>query len=55
MRKAVNDVGMTDLQFKSWLQQLVNRLKDINNADDKNEIHKKIEELVKEFENTLKN
>lgn len=48
-------MGMTDLQFKSWLQQLVNRLKDINVANKDVETQKKIDDLVKEFENTLKN
>ena len=72
------EMGMTDLQFKSWLQQLVSRLKDeekifgnkkgiinidtisrnfeagdivtVNSLKDK-----KIDDIIEEFETTLKN
>ncbi len=48
-------MGMTDLQFKSWLQQLISRLKDVQKEETKEKEDIKISEIIEEFETTLKN
>lgn len=49
------EMGMTDLQFKSWLQQLVSRLKDVKDTESADLKDKKIDDIIEEFETTLKN
>lgn len=48
-------MGMTDLQFKSWLLQLIARLKNVQEEESTNEKDKRIGEIIEEFELTLKN
>lgn len=48
-------MGMTDLQFKSWLLQLIARLKNVQEEESTNEKDKRIGEIIEEFEMTLKN
>lgn len=48
-------MGMTDLQFKSWLLQLIARLKNVKEEESIKEKDKRIEEIIEEFELTLKN
>jgi hypothetical protein len=48
------EVGMTDLQFKSWLAQLVSRLDDIRSEEDAQKMNEKLDRLIQEFEHTLK-
>ena len=43
-------MGMTDLQFKSWLLQLIARLKNVQEEESTNEKDKRIGEIIEEFE-----
>ncbi|MBQ6807204.1 MAG: hypothetical protein IJO97_07240 [Lachnospiraceae bacterium] len=52
---SAESMGMTDLQFKSWLLQLIARLKNVQEEESMNEKDKRIEEIIEEFEMTLKN
>lgn len=54
-RVSAESMGMTDLQFKSWLLQLIARLKNVQEEESMNEKDKRIEEIIEEFEMTLKN
>ena len=54
-RVSAESMGMTDLQFKSWLLQLIARLKNVQKEESMNEKDKRIEEIIEEFEMTLKN
>lgn len=54
-RVSAESMGMTDLQFKSWLLQLIARLKNVKEEESIKEKDKRIEEIIEEFELTLKN
>ena len=48
------DMGMTDLQFKSYLKQLSRGLEDARNEDSKEHTDRKIDILIKDLKEDLK-
>ncbi len=51
--KAMQDMGMTDLQFKSWLKQIIRGLEGAKEESTKEETDKKLEELLKDLKEDL--
>lgn len=51
--EAMESIGMTDLQFKSWLKQIIRGLEGAKNESTKEETDKKIEELLKDLKEDL--
>ena len=49
----MQDMGMTDLQFKSWLKQIIRGLEDAKNETTKEETDKKLIELLKDLKEDL--
>lgn len=49
----VNDMGMTDLQFKSWLKQIIRGLEGAKEENTKEETDKKIEEMLRDLKEDL--
>ncbi|MCD8014074.1 MAG: hypothetical protein LUG99_13045 [Lachnospiraceae bacterium] len=49
----MEEMGMTDLQFKSWIKQIIRGLKDAKEEPDKENTDKKISELLKDLEEDL--
>ena len=49
----VTDVGMTDLQFKSWLKQIIRSLEGAKDEKTKEGTDKKLEELLKDLKEDL--
>lgn len=47
------DMGMTDLQFKSWLKQIIRGLEDAKNEIDKEQTDRKIDSLLKDLKEDL--
>lgn len=48
------EMGMTDLQFKSWLKQIIRGLENAKDEDTKENTDKKIEELLADLREDLK-
>ena len=51
--EAMNDTGMTDLQFKSWLRQIIRGIESAKQEKTKEETDKKIDELLKDLKEDL--
>ncbi len=51
--EAMQDMGMTDLQFKSWLKQIIRSLEGAKEKSTKEETDKKLEELLKDLKEDL--
>lgn len=51
--EVLQDMGMTDLQFKSWLKQIIRGLEGAKEKTTKEETDKKIEELLKDLKEDL--
>lgn len=51
--EVMNDMGMTDLQFKSWLKQIIRGLEGAKGENTKESTDKKIEELLKDLKEDL--
>ncbi|HIW58432.1 MAG TPA: hypothetical protein H9880_00830 [Candidatus Anaerobutyricum avicola] len=49
----MEDMGMTDLQFKSWLRQIIRRLEEAEGEENKEKTDKKLEELLKDLKQDL--
>ncbi|MCI5584956.1 MAG: hypothetical protein MR383_05300 [Lachnospiraceae bacterium] len=49
----MQDMGMTDLQFKSWLKQIIRGLEGAKDKSTKEETDKKIDELLKDLKEDL--
>ena len=47
-------MGMTDLQFKSWVKQIVRRLEEAKNEESKEDTDKKIDIILKDLKEDLK-
>lgn len=46
-------MGMTDLQFKSWLKQIIRGLESAKEEDTKENTDRKIDELLKDLKEDL--
>lgn len=46
-------MGMTDLQFKSWLKQIIRGLEGAKEGTTKEETDRKIDELLKDLKEDL--
>lgn len=51
--EAVQDMGMTDLQFKSWLKQIIRGLEGAKEESTKEETDKKLDELLNDLKEDL--
>lgn len=51
--EVVQDRGMTDLQFKSWLKQIIRRLEGAKEESTKEDTDRKLEELLKDLREDL--
>lgn len=51
--EVMESMGMTDLQFKSWLKQIIRGLEGAKDENTKEETDKKIEELLKDLKEDL--
>ena len=49
----MEDMGMTDLQFKSWLRQIIRRLEEAESEDSKEKTDIKLDELLKDSREDL--
>lgn len=49
----MEDMGMTDLQFKSWLRQIIRRLEEAESEDSKEKTDIKLDELLKDLREDL--
>ncbi len=49
----VQEMGMTDLQFKSWLKQIIRGLEGAKEESTKEETDKKLDELLKDLKEDL--
>lgn len=49
----MHDMGMTDLQFKSWLKQIIRGLEGAKEKATKEETDKELEELLKDLKEDL--
>lgn len=47
------DMGMTDLQFKSWLKQIIRGLEEAKSEDSKEQTDRKIDTLLKDLKEDL--
>ena len=52
--KEIEEMGMTDLQFKSWLKQIIRGLEGATKETTKEDTDKKIQELIKDLTEDLK-
>lgn len=48
-----SDAGMTDLQFKSWLKQIIRGLEAAKSEDSKEQTDRKLDELLKDLKEDL--
>ncbi len=51
--KEVNGMGMTDLQFKSYVRKLISMISDVSDENTKEEIYAALEKLRKELQEDL--
>ena len=51
--EVMQDMGMTDLQFKSWLKQMIRVLESAKQESTKEGTDKKLEELLKDLKEDL--
>ena len=51
--EVMHDMGMTDLQFKSWLKQIIRGLEGAKEKATKEETDKELEELLKDLKEDL--
>lgn len=51
--EALESMGMTDLQFKSWLKQIIRGLEDAKKEDTKEGTNRKLDELLKDLKEDL--
>lgn len=51
--EVMDTIGMTDLQFKSWLKQIIRGLEGAKKESTKEETDKKLEELLKDLKEDL--
>lgn len=51
--EVINDMGMTDLQFKSWLKQIIRNLEDAKEESTKEDTDKKITKLLNDLKEDL--
>lgn len=51
--EVMETMGMTDLQFKSWLKQIIRGLEGAKEKATKEDTDKKIEELLKDLKEDL--
>lgn len=49
----VQEMGMTDLQFKSWLKQIIRGLESAKEERSKEETDKKIDEMLNDLKEDL--
>lgn len=49
----MEEMGMTDLQFKSWLKQIIRGLECAKDEETKEETDKRIDELLKDLKEDL--
>ncbi len=49
----MQDMGMTDLQFKSWLKQIIRGLEGAKEEDTKEKTDRRIDELLKDLKEDL--
>lgn len=51
--KGVEEMGMTDLQFKSFLKQLIRNIEDAMGSQTREEVEERLEELLKDLKEDL--
>lgn len=51
--EVMQDMGMTDLQFKSWLKQIIRGLEGAKEENTKEETDKKLDELLQDLKEDL--
>lgn len=51
--EVIESMGMTDLQFKSWLKQIIRGLEGAKEEQTKEETDKRINELLKDLKEDL--
>lgn len=51
--EVMKEMGMTDLQFKSWLKQIIRGLEGAKEKTTKEETDRKIDELLKDLKEDL--
>lgn len=49
----MEDMGMSDLQFKAFLKQLVRRIEEAKAEDSKEELVVKLDEIVKDLKGDI--
>lgn len=53
MANTEEEMGMTDLQYKSMLKQLVRRLEDIESTEDEGEKSRKLAEVIQDLKGDI--
>ena len=49
----MQDMGMTDLQFKSWIKQIIRGIEGAKDETNKENTDKKLDELLKDLKEDL--
>ena len=49
----MEEMGMTDLQFKSFLKQLIRNIEDAMGSQTREEVEERLEELLKDLKEDL--
>ena len=49
----ITEMGMTDIQFKSWLKQIIRGLESAKEENSKEETDKKIDEMLNDLKEDL--
>ena len=52
-KEMIAEMGMTDLQFKSWLKQIIRGLENAKEESTKEDTDKKLDELLKDLREDL--
>ncbi len=53
MARALEEMGMSDLQFKSFLRQLVKRMEDAKDEPDADEAKAKLAEIIQDLKSDI--
>lgn len=49
----MEDEGMSDLQFKSFLKQLVGRLEDVRGEQERERVNEKLEYIIQDLKSDI--
>ena len=51
--KGMDEMGMSDLQFKSFLKQLVKRMEDARDEPSEEEVKSKLDEIIQDLKSDI--